>query len=424
MKIKRATFKFKPFSRKQLQIMKWWTKGSPHHDKEMLICDGSVRAGKTVVMIVSFIFWAMTDFNEQQFILAGKTIGSLRRNVVRPLKNMLSNCKGFIVKEHRSENYLEITYKGKTNYFFMFGGKDEGSQDLVQGLTAAGAFYDEVALMPESFVNQAQARLSVDGAKSWFNCNPAGPGHWFKKKFIDKAKELNALHIHFLMEDNPSLSQRVIDRYKCSFSGVFYKRYILGLWVLSDGAIYSNFDRDKMVVDLPADTFFEQSWVSIDYGTLNATVFKLWRLHDRVWYCTDEYYYSGRETKKQKTDEDYASDLEEFYMRNNLKKGQARVILDPSAASFRASLKRRGFSVKSARNDVLSGIRAMMSAMNSGLIMYSSKCVNTFKEFGLYVWDEKASEKGEDKPVKENDHCADADRYFVYTVLRKQIGNP
>lgn len=422
MKLKRAAFKFKPFSRKQLQIMKWWTKESPHQDKEMLICDGSVRAGKTVVMIVSFIFWAMFMFDEQQFILAGKTIGSLRRNVIRPLKTMLSSRKGFVIKEHRSENYLEITYKEKTNYFFMFGGKDEGSQDLVQGLTAAGAFYDEVALMPESFVNQAQARLSIDGAKSWFNCNPAGPAHWFKKRFIDKATELNALHIHFLMKDNPSLSERVIERYKRSFVGVFYQRYILGLWVLSDGAIYSNFDKEKMVVDLPSETVYQQSYVSVDYGTLNATVFKLWRLYKRKWYCTDEYYYSGREKQRQKTDEEYVSDLEEFYKSNNLKKGQAKVILDPSAASFRTALKKRGFSVKSALNDVINGIRCEMSAMNTGLVFWSSKCVHTFKEFGLYIWDEAAANRGEDKPVKTDDHCMDADRYFIYTILRKLVG--
>lgn len=424
-KMKRAAFKFAPFSRRQNQVMKWWTKESPLRDKDILICDGSVRAGKTVVMILSFVFWAMFGFNDQQFILAGKTIGSLRRNVIRPLKTMLSSRKGFIVKEHRTDNFLEITYKGRTNYFFMFGGKDEGSQDLVQGLTAAGAFYDEVALMPESFVNQAQARLSVEGAKAWFNCNPAGPFHWFKQGYIDKAEEMRALHLHFTMNDNPSLSERVKARYKRMFTGVFFKRYILGLWVMSEGVIYENFDPDTMVVDLPDDTVYRENYIAIDYGTQNPTVFELWRkpVGRDFWYCSDEYHHSGRESGHQKTDSEYADDLDIFVANNGLRKSEVTILLDPSAASFRTELKKRGYLVKKAKNDVVDGIRHMMSCMNNGLMKWSSKCKETFKEFASYVWDEKAAEKGIDAPVKMFDHHSDAHRYFAYKVLKKRGGN-
>lgn len=415
-------FKFTPFSRRQLQVLTWWLPKSPYHTKEAIVCDGSVRAGKTVVMSLSYVLWSMTLFQGQQFILTGKTIGSLRRNVVRPLLQMLRS-EGFLIKDRRSENYLEISKNGVTNYYFLFGGKDESSQDLVQGLTAAGAFFDEVVLMPESFVNQATARCSVDGAKLWFNGNPEGPFHWFKMEWIDKLTHHNAIRIHFMMKDNPSLTDEVIQRYERSYTGVFYSRYILGQWVAADGLVYSNFDKDIMVADLPDDATFSQSYVAVDYGTMNPTVFKLWRKHKDTWYNTDEYYHSGRETAKQKTDAEYAADLEEFYVTNNMDKKTDKVILDPSAKSFRTQLKKLGFLIIQAKNDVLDGIRDQMTAMNEGLVKWTSKAVHTFKELNSYIWDKKASDKGEDKVVKEHDHCCDADRYFIHTIImRKKSG--
>lgn len=407
-----VVFKFTPFSKKQKQVLSWW-ENPKYKDKEAIICDGSVRAGKTVIMSLSYIFWAMESYDEEQFGMAGKTIGSLRRNVIRPLKKMLRG-RGYAVKDNRTDNILEITKNGKTNYFFLFGGKDEASQDLVQGLTAAGFFFDEVALMPQSFVNQATARLSVEGAKSWFNCNPSGPHHWFKLEWIDKLTEKHAIRIHFEMEDNPSLSAKVIDRYKRMYSGVFYDRFIRGLWVLSEGIIFDNFNKDTMVKEPPANTTATQYYVSIDYGTQNATVFLLWAKYDKQWYCIDEYYYSGRDSSRQKTDEEYSRELSEFVGDKKI-----NVIVDPSAASFIAQLRKDGFNVVKAKNDVLDGIRATQVAMNKGSIYFSSKCKNLFTEFASYIWDEKATERGEDKPVKQFDHACDALRYFVYTVIFK-----
>ncbi|PWS23390.1 PBSX family phage terminase large subunit [Enterococcus faecium] len=410
-----VVFKFTTFSKKQKQVLSWW-ENPKYKDKEAIICDGSVRAGKTVIMSLSYIFWAMESYDEEQFGMAGKTIGSLRRNVIRPLKKMLRG-RGYIVKDNRTDNILEITKKGRTNYFFLFGGKDEASQDLVQGLTAAGFFFDEVALMPQSFVNQATARLSVDGAKSWFNCNPAGPHHWFKLEWIDKLTEKHAIRIHFEMEDNPSLSEKVISRYKRMYSGVFYDRYIRGLWVLSEGIIFDNFDKETMVKEPPIDEIANQYYVSIDYGTQNATVFLLWAKYDKQWYCIDEYYYSGRDSSRQKTDAEYSRELREFVGDKKVK-----VIVDPSAASFITQLRKEGFTVVKAKNDVLDGIRATQVAMNKGTIYFSSKCKNLFAEFSSYIWDEKAADRGEDKPVKQYDHACDALRYFVYTVIFKAQG--
>lgn len=406
----RALFHFETFSRKQIMVLSWWLHDETK-DKDALICDGSVRAGKTLVMSLSYILWIMYNFNNQQFGMAGKTIGSLRRNVVRPLKVMLVG-RGYTVHDARSDNRLDISKDNVTNSVFLFGGKDEGSQDLVQGITLAGFFFDEVALMPESFVNQSVARCSVAKSKLWFNCNPAGPYHWFKQNWIDHLSDKNAIRIHFTMEDNLSLSEHIRNRYERMYSGVFYQRYILGLWVLSEGIIYDNFDKKTMVQSPPENAQFSKYYVSCDYGTLNPTVFLLWGFYDGTWYCLKEYYYSGRQTQKQRTDEQYANDLAKF-----LGDIKAKIIVDPSAASFITLLKSRGYDVIQADNNVLDGIRATQTAMNTGKIVFSPNCKNLFKELASYVWDEKAAEHGEDKPVKQHDHAMDAMRYFVYMVI-------
>lgn len=416
-------FTFKPFSKKQLQVLFWWQ--SPQYkDKFAIIADGSVRAGKTVIMSFSYVRWAMMNFDGVNFGMAGKTIGSLRRNVIRDLKRMLIS-EHYHVKDNQSKNMLTVSKNGKTNYFFLFGGTNEASQDLVQGITLGGFFFDEVALMPESFVAQATSRLSVEGSKAWFNCNPDSPYHWFKLQWIDQLAKKNAIRIHFLMKDNPSLSEETLRRYDSMYSGVFYLRYILGQWAMADGLVYDNFDRKKMVVDIPKDTIWEKQWISIDYGTQNATVFKLWSLFKGVWYNNAEYYYSGRETGRQKTDEQYIDDLEDFFFDNRLERRDVKLIVDPSAASFKKALRNRGFGVVNANNNVLDGVRFMMTQMNQNKMKWTEASQHTIKEFGSYMWDKKAADRGEDAVVKEHDHCMDADRYFamkvLYTKKRKNI---
>lgn len=408
-------FAFHPFSRKQLQVLFWW-QVPKYQDKFAIICDGSVRAGKTVVMSLSYVRWAMIQFNGRNFGMAGKTIGSLRRNVIRDLKRILIS-EHYRVKDNQSENMLTVSKNGHTNYFFLFGGTNEASQDLVQGITLAGFFFDEVALMPESFVAQATSRLSVEGSKAWFNCNPDSPYHWFKLQWIDELTKKKAIRIHFLMKDNPSLSKDTLERYDSMYSGVFYRRYILGEWAMADGLVYDNFDRDKMVVNIPKDTVWEKHWISIDYGTQNATVFKLWSLFKGVWYNNAEYYYSGRETGRQKTDEQYIDDLEDFFFDNRLERRDVQLIVDPSAASFKKALRNRGFTVVNANNNVLDGVRFMMTQMNQGKMKWTEASQHTIKEFGSYMWDKKAADRGEDAVVKEHDHCMDADRYFAMKVL-------
>ena len=419
-KIKKAVFKFKPFSKKQRKLLNWWCPNSPVKDKDGIIADGAIRSGKTIAMSLSFVIWAMFSFSGQNFGMCGKTIGSFRRNVLFWLKLMLK-ARGYKVEDHRADNLVIIRRKGIENYFYIFGGKDERSQDLIQGITLAGLFCDEVALMPESFVNQATGRCSVDGSKYWFNCNPDGPYHWFKVNWIDKKKEKNLLYLHFTMNDNLSLSERIKERYRSMYSGVFYQRYILGLWCVAEGIIYDMFDAAKNCFDTVKDLINDEDsrYVSCDYGTQNAMVFLLWEKSYRgKWYCTKEYYYSGRDKEKQKTDCEYADDLQQFLGDKKVR----QIIVDPSAASFITELRKRGFNVRKAKNDVEDGIRVVGSALNLELIYFQNSCKETLKEFASYTWDTKAGERGEDKPIKQHDHCMDAVRYFVYTILRKQLG--
>lgn len=416
----KAFFKFKPFSKKQRQVLNWWCDSSPVKDKDGIIADGAIRSGKTIAMSLSFVLWAMSKFNGQNFGMCGKTIGSFRRNVLFWLKLMVK-ARGYTLTDHRADNLVVITKGNVENYFYIFGGKDERSQDLIQGITFAGLFCDEVALMPESFVNQATGRCSVDGSKYWFNCNPDGPYHWFKINWINKKKEKNIIYLHFTMDDNLSLSERIKKRYRSMYSGVFYKRYILGLWCVAEGIIYDMFDATKNCFDNVKDLLNDENnrYVSCDYGTQNAMVFLLWEKSYRgKWYCTKEYYYSGRDKERQKTDCEYADDLERFLEGKKIR----QIIVDPSAASFITELRKRGFNVRKAKNDVEDGIRVVGSALNLELIYFQNSCKETLKEFASYTWDAKAGERGEDKPVKQHDHCMDAVRYFVYTVLRKQLG--
>lgn len=435
-------FKFQPFSKKQKQILTWWLPDSPVKDYDGIIADGAIRSGKTVCMSLSFVFWAMATFNGQNFGMCGKTIGSFRRNVLFWLKLMLRS-RGYKVVDHRGDNLVEISKGGVTNNFYIFGGKDESSQDLVQGITLAGVFFDEVALMPESFVNQATGRCSVDGSKYWFNCNPDGPYHWFKVNWIDKAigylgkakaKRLKEeaeqkgdklelkklLYVHFTMDDNLSLSEEIKARYRSMYTGVFYERYIRGLWKMAEGIIYDMFDPGQHVQKISqfASKLIDGGrYVSIDYGTQNATVFLLWNKGiDGKWYCIREYYYSGRDKGTQKTDSEYADDLIEWLEGTPI----SGIIVDPSAASFITELSKRGFRVIPADNDVEDGIRFVAALLNRCRIVFSSSCENTIKEFASYIWDPKAADRGEDKPIKQHDHAMDAVRYFCYTKLNRR----
>ena len=371
---------YRRFSPKQLQTLLWW-RIPELMTRDGIICDGSVRSGKTVAMAVGFILWAQTNFNGQRFALCGKTIEALRRNVTSLLPQWLEGiCE---MQERRSDNTLTVTAFGHTNVYHEFGGRDESSYALIQGMTLSGVLFDEVALMPRSFVEQALARCSVEGSKFWFNCNPASPAHWFYVEWVRRAKAKNVLHLHFTMEDNYSLPPAIRKRYESLYTGVFYLRYVQGLWVAAEGQIYDMFDPERhMLRQLPETA--GSYYISCDYGTQNPTVFLLWQQEksgSRRWVCLKEYYWSGRQKMRQKTDGEYADDLERFL--GGVK--PRAVIVDPSAASFIALLRQRGYAVQTADNAVLSGIRLVGQLLQEDNLIFSDTCTETKAEFQAYV---------------------------------------
>jgi len=394
------------FSDKQTRAILWWKDS----DYDGIICDGSVRSGKTLSLGLGFVMWAMASFNGASFAICGKTITSVRRNVITPLIPVWEEM-GFVCRERVSRNQLEITAAGRKNTFYIFGGKDEGSAALIQGMTLAGVLFDEVVLMPRSFVEQALARCSVSGSKLWFNCNPDSPYHWFYSEWIKKARKKNILYLHFTMEDNPSLSDRIRRRYMSMYSGAFYDRFVLGQWTSASGLVYPMFDKNTMLFDSMSPPECTRFVVSADYGTINPASFGLWGYSDGRWYRLKEYYYSSRRSGMLRTDEEHYEALERLCDGYDIE----TVIVDPSAASFIECIRRHGvFSVRHAENSVLNGIRRVSDALLSGRILFSSSCLDTIREFSIYVWDEKS---GNDCPVKENDHAMDDIRYFVNTVL-------
>ena len=388
-------------SKKQRKILAF-----PFSRFDALICDGAVRSGKTSIMTYAFIDWAMREFNGRSFAICGKTVGSATKNIIVPFMAMPYVQEHFAMRWRRTDKVLEVRRGGAVNFFEVFGGKDESSYALIQGRTLAGVLLDEVTLMPESFVNQALARCSVTGAKIWFSCNPAGPGHWFFKEWVQGREKHNALRLHFEMTDNPGLSAETLARYETMFSGVFYDRYIRGLWVLAEGLIYPGYA--NTVKTKPRE--YDKYYISMDYGILNPTAMLLWGRCGGKWYAVREYYHSGRETKDQKTDAQYYDELERLADALPI----TSVIVDPSAASFITLVEqKRRFKVMDADNAVIEGIQHVAQCLSDGTVLINDCCTSTIKEFGEYCWDEKATE---DRPVKTNDHAMDAVRYFVQTV--------
>ena len=395
-------------SAKQKLTMNWW--GDPKYsDYDAVICDGAVRSGKTLSMSLGFVLWASCSFDGGAFAICGKTVTSLRRNVITPLLPMLRDY-GFTCIEKVSRNYIDLTFLGHTNRFYLFGGRDEGSAALIQGMTLSGVFLDEAALMPRSFVEQALARCSVSGSKMWFNCNPDNPAHWFYTEWIKKAEEKHALYIHFTMDDNPSLSDALKQRYRRLYSGAFYDRFVLGKWTASQGVVYPMFSEKKHVYS--GDVDCERFVISCDYGTVNPSSFGLWGLSGGVWYRLSEYYYASKREGVSRTDEEHYAALERLAGGREI----SRVIVDPSAASFIECIRRHGrFRVVKADNDVITGIRNVSSALSENRLRFHESCRDIIREFHLYSWNEKT---GTDAPIKENDHAMDDMRYFVADMLK------
>ena len=377
-------------------------------DETALVCDGSVRSGKTTIMSLAFVSWAMANYNRTNFAICGKTVQAAERNILKPLMEIDGLMFALSISYKVSTRVLTIRCGDRVNWFYLFGGKDESSYMLIQGITLAGVLFDEVALMPQSFVNQALSRaISFEKPKYFFNCNPESPNHYFYKEWIENQRP-GTRHIHFLLEDNPILTEQMIERTKSMYTGVFYDRYILGKWCLAEGLVYPMFGKDCIVE--PITEPCERYMISMDYGIQNPTAMILWGKQGDTWYALKEFYHSGRETGSQKTDQQYYDELEKLAGDLNVES----LIVDPSATSFIALVRQNHrFKVRKAINDVVDGIQKTAACLSNGKIKICACCERSIQEFGLYSWDDKAVE---DTPIKENDHAMDAIRYFVNTM--------
>ena len=399
-------------SEKQKEIFRFGDSGY-----DALICDGAIRTGKSSLMTAAFVDWAMARFDRTRFGICGKTADGCVKNLVLPYLSSSLARRSYRLKWRPGTKELTVAGRGRRNVFEVFGGLNESSFMLIQGRTFGGVLLDETALLPRSFADQAVARCSLPGSKLWFNCNPASPSHWFYKEWVAKAGEKNALRLHFTLEDNPALSEDVLRRYRAAYSGIFFRRYILGEWCAAEGLVY-DFGEANLTDEIPEDG---DVYVSVDYGTMNPFSAGLWRVRHGQGTGLEavrvrEFYHDGRTSGVRLTDEDYCLAIERLAGGLPVK----RVVVDPSATSFITALRRHGFTVLRARNDVLDGIRVTAGLLKSGTIKIHRGCRDAVREFGLYRWADGESAAGRDAVVKENDHAMDDIRYFANTILARR----
>lgn len=379
--------------------------------KRINLLEGSVSSGKTWISLVLWAFWVRTmpDTQDSLYLMSARSLTTLKRNCLLPLQSLVGE-DNFTFSINTKEGKLF----GRT--ILLEGANDSQAEAKIRGLTLQGAYVDEATKVPRDFWAMLLSRLRKAKAKLFATTNPDAPSHWLKKEYIDRKDKLNMLVMKFLMDDNTTLPIEYVQSIKNEYTGIFYDRFILGLWVLAEGLIYSRY---REAIEKPPEGKAEQYGLSIDYGTMNAFSAGLWGKYGDTWYRIKEYYYSGRDTGEQKTDDEYADDLGKFVKGYANEFNKIRTIIDPSAASFIALLKQKGiYRVHPADNDVKNGIIEVGRAMHQNKIKVSPDCKNTIREFEGYVWDEKA---GEDKPVKVNDHAMDDIRYFVKTM---KIANP
>lgn len=389
------------FTDKQRELMQMWRNGEL---KRINLLEGSVSSGKTWVSLVLWAFWVTSMPRDGLYLMCAKSLTTLKRNCL------------ILLEELVGQNNFNYSLSTKEGILFgrrviLEGANDIRAESKIRGVTLQGAYCDELTQFPEDFFAMLLSRLRLPGAKLIATTNPDRPSHWLKEGYIDRADRLDLLDIKFTIDDNTMLPADYVEAIKREYTGVYYERFILGLWTLAQGLIYPMYQE---ALGKPPDKQADKCLLALDYGTQNAFAAGLWEKYGDVWYMTREYYYSGRDSGQQKTDEEYAQDLDRVFA--DIRPGKTlTVIIDPSAASFIALLRKRNhrYKVLKADNDVANGIRETATAMKTGKIKISLDCVNWKKEIQGYVWDEKS---GEDRPVKENDHMMDAMRYFVKTM--------
>lgn len=377
--------------------------------KRINILHGSVRSGKTWISLVLWCIWIRNMPADGAYLMTAKTLSTLKRNCLDLLEE-LAGKNNFSYSVSSKEGFLF----GRRIY--LEGAADSSAESKIRGMTLCGAYCDEVTLLDESFFGMLLSRLSEPGARLFGTTNPEGPEHWFKRGYIDRADELDILVFKFLIDDNTFLDPEYVASLKREYTGVFYKRFILGEWCSAEGLVFPMFDPAAHVAESPpAPNGFAEYYISVDYGTLNPCSMGLWRIDSERAVRLDERYYSGRENKRLMTDEEYYSMLESLAAERDI----SAVIVDPSAASFIETVRRHGrFRVKKAENNVLNGIRVTGSLISGGKILICASCRDIIREFGAYMWD---TSRGEDAVIKENDHAMDDMRYFCNTIACKRL---
>ena len=400
------------YTPKQRELLRLW---QTNKLKRINLLSGSVRSGKTWISLVLWAFWVATMPKEKNYLMTAKSLTTLKRNVLDLLTELVGE-KNFTFSIAQKQASL---FERKV---YLEGANDARAESKIRGMTLQGAYCDELTLYGEDFFTMMLSRLSEPNAKLFATTNPDTPMHWLNKKYIERGHELNMLLMTFLIDDNTFLDPNYVEELKKEYVGVFYDRFIRGLWVVAEGLVYPRFSKaDNVTEDIPESGTY---YISIDYGTLNPFSAGLWCVSDGKAVRIKEYYHSGRDTKRQLTDEEYHAALEKLIQYTDsegiLQEYEIdRVVIDPSAASFIACMRRHGkFRVKHAVNTVIDGIRNVTSMLNSQRLFIHSSCKDSIKEFGLYSWDDKAQE---DKVIKENDHAMDDIRYFVNTILVKEF---
>ena len=400
------------YTPKQRELLRLWQTNKLNR---INLLSGSVRSGKTWISLVLWAFWVATMPKEKNYLMTAKSLTTLKRNVLDLLTELVGE-KNFTFSIAQKQALLF----GRKIY--LEGANDARAESKIRGMTLQGAYCDELTLYGEDFFTMMLSRLSEPNAKLFATTNPDSPMHWLNKQYIERRHKLSMMLMTFLIDDNTFLDPSYVEELKKEYVGVFYDRFIKGEWVLAEGRVYPGFSEiDNVTEDIPEGGTY---YISIDYGTLNPFSAGLWCVSDGKAVRIKEYYHSGPDTKRQLTDEEYHAELEKLIQYTDsegvLQEYEIdRVVIDPSAASFIACMRRHGkFRVKHAVNTVIDGIRNVTSMLNSKRLFIHSSCKDSIKEFGLYSWDDKAQE---DKVIKENDHAMDDIRYFVNTILVKEF---
>ena len=430
-RLNKPAFEWKPPSQKQEQILYWWTPESPDKYKAYFQAEGSVRCGKTVIADFSFVNWASYSFDREEFAICSKTIGTAIRNQVRPLMKVMSVEPSYEVefKRGREEGPHLIVYQKEIdheNIFWIYGGKDEASQDLIQGKTLAGILFDEPPLMPQSFINQGLARLSVEGAKAWFLNNPETPTHPLYVETLDPFQKGGKLHfIHVVMDDNPSLSEEAKARIKSQWpvGSVLHKRYVLGLRAAAEGRVFSFFDSgpDSRFIVKEVPNNFTKYFCGFDFAYTNPFAAQLWGFSGGIWYILKEFYWDSKVERKQKTNREYIDDLARLCHWNDHPVSPDKIMVPPEemgaiGREIKQSKYQHLFNIREADNEIMPGIEDTMTLLSLGKVKIFHECGKTIWGIDNLLWDEKKQQQGIDMYIKGGsgspDHICDAFRYI------------